>query len=281
MNHVADLLRKSIHLVPWKYRQRVKDVPLVCTVQRFAVNRLLGKQAFLHTVDAGPARGLRIWIQLPEDKQIWTGTYEAEFASVLSKAIRKGDVCLDIGGHRGFFSAVCALAGARVVHVFEPLPSNVQRIEALIHANPELPVVLHSVAVGADIGETEFVALADESMGKISESDFQPETPPRDVFRVRIETLDALRAAGAIQAPDVIKIDVEGAEAMVLQGAAAILRERRPRLFVEVHSRSLARQCNEILSGFGYTVNVVETGMAPDFDSDPEVCHFVAVAEIA
>jgi FkbM family methyltransferase len=275
---IANLLRKSVQLVPWRYRQHVKDWPVVGPAQRWIVDRFLGQKPFLHTINAGPAKGLRMLIQLPEDKAFWTGAYEPRFSAALADAVQAGDVCYDIGGYRGFFAGVCAFAGASAVHVFEPLPNNIRRIESLLEANPSLPLTLHPVAVGAEVGETEFVVMAEASMGKLSGSSFQPGARTRETLRVRIETLDHLLAAGKTPPPDMIKIDVEGAEAMVLKGADRILRERHPRLFIEIHSRTLAEECSEFLLAFGYRIQVLETRQAPDFKSEPEICHFVAVA---
>ena len=115
-------------------------------------------------------------------------------------------------------------------------------------------------------------------MGKLSNSNFQGDRLSQATIAVQTETLDHLKELGAISRADVIKIDVEGAEAMVLKGGTALLRSDRPRLFLEIHSRELARECNDLLANLGYSISVLETGRRPDFASEPEVCHFVAVA---
>lgn len=275
---IANLLRKSVQLVPWKYRQGIKDWPLIGPAQRWMTDRFLAGGSFLHTINAGPAKGLRIWIDLPEDKGLWTGAYEATFSAALSSAVQMGDVCYDVGAYRGFFSGICALAGASAVHIFEPFPPNVSRIQSLLEANPTLPLRLHPIAVGAEVGTAEFLIMPDESMGKLSGSIFQSDSRGREVLHVPMETLDHLQGTGEIPPPDLVKIDVEGAEAMVLKGAERLLREHRPRLFMEIHSRSLARECSALLSPVGYKIHVLETGMPPDFNSELEVCHFMAVA---
>jgi FkbM family methyltransferase len=275
---IANLLRKSVQLVPWKFRQRIKYWPLVAPAQRWMIDRFLGHGSFLHTINAGPAKGLRIGIELPEDKALWTGTYEAAFSTALSGAVRKGDVCYDVGAYRGFFAGVCALAGASAVQIFEPLPANISRIQSLMEANPNLPLDLHPLALGAEVGEQEFTVMPEASMGKLSGSDFQPHAASRETLRVPIETLDHLREAGKIPPPDIIKIDVEGAEAMVLRGAQRLLSQCKPQLFIEIHSRPLAGKCSELLRALGYRIQVLETSQPPDFSSEPEICHFVAMA---
>jgi len=114
-------------------------------------------------------------------------------------------------------------------------------------------------------------------MAKLSTSSFQSDHQEGDLMEIRSETLDHLRGTGLFSRADVIKIDVEGAEAMALRGAEQLLRSNRPRLFIEVHSRALARECDQILLDYGYLVNVLESGAPPDFVSEPEVCHFKAL----
>ena len=272
------LLASSVNAVPWSLRARIKKLPIIAPLQRLAVRHLLGRCEFIHTINAGPASGLKYWVQMPEDKAVWSGTYELELSAALAAAIRPGNICLDIGGYHGFFAGVCALAGAGTVHVFEPLPVNAERIRKLIDANPELPLKLHRIALGSTPGEAPFRVMEEDSMGKLSNSNFQGDRLSQATIEVQMETLDHLKELGVIPRADVIKIDVEGAEAMVLKGGTALLRSDRPRLFLEIHSRELARECNDLLANLGYSISVLETGRRPDFTSEPEVCHFVAVA---
>ena len=273
---ISKLLRQSVSLIPWKWRTRIKDVPLVSSLQRWLIKQFLNEERFIYTINAGPAASLNYPIQLPDDKLIWTGTYEVEFSQALADAVNKGDICYDIGGFRAFFSGVLAVAGAKTVYIFEPFPDNCRQIQAVIAANPQLPSLhLLDIAVGEEIGCAEFSVMPEASMGKLSSSSFQQEATEAKKITVPITTLDNLVQSGQLELPNLIKIDVEGAEIFVLRGAVQILQKYKPKLFIEVHSRELARKCNELLTGIGYKVIVMETDKQPDFVSEPEVCHFV------
>lgn len=65
--------------------------------------------------------------------------------------------------------------------------------------------------------------------------------------------LDDFVASGG-PAPDVIKIDVEGAESEVLKGAVDILQTRRPALIVKVHTADEHAAVSQILDDTSYTV---------------------------
>lgn len=262
--------------MPWSVRESIKNRPIVAYAQRRILESYLHERGFVHVVDAGPARGLKYSVVLPEDKGVWTGTYEAQFASALASAVRPGAVCYDVGGWRGFFSGVMALAGAHTVFVFEPLPENVDRIKKLLSLNPRLSIELIESAIGERDGQSKFCVMPETSMGKLAESPFQPEERALGDFAVDVVALDSLIAGGRITPPDVVKIDVEGAELLVLKGFVIALQSYRPILFLEIHSRELAKECAGFLGALGYKMVVLKTMLPPDFQNEPTVCHFVA-----
>jgi len=268
---IQQVLKKSVSLVPWRLRGVVKRIPLVAPLQRRLLAKFLEGREFVHIVDAGPARGLKYPITLPDDKGIWTGTYEVELATAIAGAVRRGDVCFDCGGWHGFFSGVMALAGASQVFVFEPLPANVAQLRKMIALNPGLPISLIEAAVTEQTGSLEFVVMPESSMGKLTASSFQQKHQDGQKIQVRAVALDALLAAGEVQPPAVMKIDVEGAELMLLRGARNLLAKHRPKLFMEVHSSELARDCRAFLEQLGYEIRVLQ-------EAGREVCHFHAVA---
>lgn len=268
-------VRASINAVPWRWRGVIKRIPLIAPLQRWLLARSLDNEEFVHTVDAGPAKGLRYLIRMPDDKLIWTGTWELEFSAALASAVAPGDVCYDIGGYHGFFSGVFAQAKAGQVHTFEPLPINCARIRKLIELNPALPLHLTQAAVGATPGQAEFRIMPETTMGKLKTSTFQPAAQSLESIIVQVCQIDDLVAAGKTKPPNVIKVDVEGAEADVLRGAAATLRRQRPKLFIEIHSRGLMQECSALLAEAGYKLAVLETGRAPDGRTEPEICHLI------
>jgi FkbM family methyltransferase len=272
---IRGLLQRSINLVPWSVRHLIGHIPGVAPLQRAIIQRFLSRSDFLYVINGGPAKGLRIKLTLPRDKSLWTGTYEAEFAAELSSAIQPGAVAYDIGGFRGFMSAVMALAGAKRVITFEPLGDNVQQLHELTLLNPALPIEVRAIAVGDRDGETTFEQMPEPSMGKLSESEFQTHRRGIATVCVPMRSIDSLVDAADVPAPDVIKIDVEGAEVRVLKGAIHTLHHYKPTVFVEAHSPGLAAQCAEQLTVLGYAVSQLSTGSVA---FDPNVTHLRALA---
>ncbi|HQY88136.1 MAG TPA: FkbM family methyltransferase, partial [Tepidisphaeraceae bacterium] len=69
---------------------------------------------------------------------------------------------------------------------------------------------------------------------------------------VSIRTLDRLIDEAKLPKPDVMKIDTEGAEAIVLKGAEGVLKNKRPRLLIALHGEQPARATLELLHKHGY-----------------------------
>jgi FkbM family methyltransferase len=252
-------------------------MPVIAGLQRRLLATLLSGREFVHTIDAGPARGLVFPVVLPDDKGVWTGTYEQKFVESLAAAIRPGDVCFDVGGWHGFCAGVMAQKAARVV-VFEPLPANCDRIRRMIELNPSRTgLTLEPSAVGQQNGKATFHLMPETSMGKLDTSPFQAENVGTHQISVNVVCLDTYCEAAGIDHVDVIKLDVEGAELAALQGAVRVLKNSRPRLFIEAHSRALTASVTQFLTDQDYDVTVLNTGRPPDGVSESEVCHLKAV----
>ncbi|MGH6923672.1 MAG: FkbM family methyltransferase [Propylenella sp.] len=254
------LINRMLGAVPFAWRSRIRRIPGVAEAQRAIVAAAMDGREFVHEVDAGPARGMRLLVKMPEDKGIWTGTYEAEFAAAVAAAVEPGMVACDIGGWHGFFAAIMSAHGAKCVHVFEPLPENGERIERLGALNPRFDIRLHACAVGDRDGRIDLSVMPQSSMAKIAGSAFQPDAPQDRRLNVRLASLDSLVVSGEVAPPDIVKIDVEGAEALVLRGAANVLKRHAPIVFAEVHTPALLAECGSLLSEAGYRVALIGPG---------------------
>ncbi len=272
---VKKLLRSSVNAIPPALRGWIKHIPGVAGFQRLLVNHVLSGEPFVHTINSGPASGLTFEVTLPLDKAIWAGTYESEFAEAIFRGVKLGDVCYDIGGYRGYMSGAMALAGASRVLVFEPLPANQRALQRLCDLNPGLSIELKPVAVGNTDGSIRLQVMPDPSMGKLVTSTFQVGAEPTGEIEVSIRRIDSMVQAQEIPAPQVIKIDVEGAELDVLRGAADVLSASRPRVFLEAHSAALEQACSQELARHGYAVRRLESNP----NGDEHTRHLIAIPQ--
>jgi len=254
------LLSGSIRMVPGPLRGIIRSIPGVAAAQRSAIEMVGRNEEFEHTIDYGPAKGLRMPVRLPDDKGFWKGTYEEGFCARLAAAVKPGDVCHDIGAFRGYTAGVMALAGAAEVQAFEPAPVNQQAVRRVMALNPALPIQLTAAAVGAEEGTIKITIHEDASMNFVGE-----DKSGRPSIEVRMLALDSAIASGEAVAPRLLKIDVEGAEASVLRGAPKALRESVREIFVELHHQQAKEECERLLTeaGFERVWQAEEDGVFP------------------
>lgn len=155
----------------------------------------------------------------------------------------------DIGAHVGFYTLLMsrAVGDSGKVFAFEPCPANITDCLAHVRMNHLGNVVVVPAAVGSTPGLASFAAGESSTTGKLARVD-------TDV-RVACFTLDELLATGRFLVPDVIKVDVEGAESQVLEGAQTLLRQHAPTWFVALHSLDQKHACLRLLADAGYTVS--------------------------
>jgi FkbM family methyltransferase len=187
------------------------------------------------------------WIVGAGIHRCWLGTYEIEKQRVLEAFVRPGMVVFDVGAHAGFYSLLFArLVGAGgQVWAFEPNVENAAYLVKHVHLNRAANVTVMRAAVSAAPELGHFRLGSDSYLGRLA---------PEGDYRVPTVSLDNLLKRHAAPYPDLIKIDVEGAEAAVLAGAAGLLRERRPILFVALHGAQAAADCAARLKAHRYGI---------------------------
>jgi FkbM family methyltransferase len=153
---------------------------------------------------------------------------------------------VDVGAHVGYFTMIMAkkVGSSGAIHSFEPRDLNRNFLKRHIRSNGISNVTVYSQCVGDQYGKVMFEERTGTGTGHIS-SDGNVE--------VDMVTLDGMVAEGKIPVPDMLKIDVEGAEILVLNGARETISSRKPKMVLAVHSDELERQCREILEPLGYT----------------------------
>ena len=239
---------KLIWIIPPSLRKIIRYIPVLRGIQRSMLKKFSPKAAFMHQIDWGPAKGLKLLISLPHDKEMWKGTYEEGFCWRLGKVIQNGDICYDIGAFHGYTAGVMALAGADRVLCFEPMPKNQQTILRLIENNPKLSIQLIKKAVSCSAGGQLLQINQDESMNQLVQG--KQETD-KTSLSVETTTVD-LTAEQTGLWPHILKIDVEGWEEFVLRGAQAALKKSVRAVFLEIHNRQAEERCLAVLEAAGF-----------------------------
>lgn len=202
---------------------------------RAVVNRVAGDDIRVVTVLSGVARGRRLALDLSKEKAYWLGHYERPVQHFLRANIRDGDVVYDVGAHVGFFSICAATLGASVVAV-EPDAGNAARLRTNAELN-RLPVEVVEAAAWNESGLVSLVPGASTKEAHVADGE-----------GVASVTVDEL--AHRYGAPTLVKLDVEGAESRVLEGAREVLSTSRPIVVCELHGSEQRVRVPALLDGY-------------------------------
>jgi FkbM family methyltransferase len=216
-------------------------------VLRPLLNAVLPTRPLRVTVLSGPARGVKIVIEPQREKSYWAGTHEPAVQRALVDTVRPGMTVWDIGAHAGFFTALCSrrVGPTGRVHAFEPGGQSRARLEETIRRNGLRNVVVHACAVGAERREGVLYGV-----GRSAQATMRPIAARASSSNpVEVRTLSDLW--DELGAPDVIKIDAEGAELGIVEGGARVLESGNVTLVVEMHNEDSAAQLLRLLPEHG------------------------------
>ncbi len=206
-------------------------------------------------IQHGAGKGLRLNAG-PSNVGFLLGSADLDVQSALQTVVRPNDVVFDIGANVGFFTAIAArLVGpmGKVV-AFEPLEENFNLLLHNARLNGFMNVAANKFALADYDGAAEFLLSKDATFGGLATSAGKIENQSGKI-EVKVFRLDRVVQHDSLPLPGVIKIDVEGAEAAVLDGAAETIRRARPILIIELHGTSTA--ISEKLRAMHYFAAVV------------------------
>ncbi len=228
-----------------------------------------------NTLRYKPLNGIQIFFDPtgPWQKTIINNTYDSFLFESLAKENLDAKVIFDIGAHIGFHSLYFArLVGPKgKVYAFEPNPKNAERLNLIREKNTDIKNIISvvDVAVSDVLGTEEFSMSEDIESGRSSGGfiDTADTIWGREAFKMRGFTETKVRTVpldlfnkelGITESPDLIKIDVEGAESLVLLGAKNTLMTKKPILLLEVHSMLNMFNVVSILSSLSYEMKILK-----------------------
>jgi FkbM family methyltransferase len=167
-----------------------------------------------------------------------TGEWEPRSIHAVAEHLPMSGTFIDVGAHIGYYSLQAASMAGPNGHVIsiEPNPQTLPKLRGNIGASNAQTVSVWPVACADKESTLQFYAAPESNTG---ESSFSKENASQEgaapvAYSVRARRLDAIVKEAKLQRVDVIKIDVEGAEFEVLQGASQTLDHFRPVLIIEL-----------------------------------------------
>lgn len=246
-------------------REAVKRTPVLGPWLYHAYLVAARHEGRVETIQGGILEGMRFkrFMWTYNDLYV-TGDFESDVQKAFADHLKPGQVVYDIGSNAGFMTLLASkLVGPTgTVIAFEPIRKTASQLAAQVKVNGLKNVIVKNCAVSdregvlrMSIDRYSCMARLVECASDNSEGSTYEEVPTTTLDKVVTEH----------PAPDLLKIDVEGAEMMVLNGAAGLLRDRRPVIIIELHSEDLSRQFHHFISEYDYDLWAADGGGAePD-----------------
>lgn len=173
-------------------------------------------------------------------------SYEPDLEKVIEVVLSPGQTAIDIGANSGIVTlAMRSAVGptGRVISV-DPSPSACRRIAEQVALNGIENVEAICVALGATEEITEYFR---GRVGLGTLPSFDNDLTTRKSMPTRVTTVDEVVRSSGIGSLALIKIDTDGSECSILEGARATLRQRRPVVVCEFYAAGLRRQGRSLL----------------------------------
>lgn len=234
----------------------------------YAYNTIL--PTFRH-FDKGDLKDISLLMVDEYAKLYEEGFHDKELKSYLQTRHFTNPIVFDVGGFIGMSSLMFSkfFGQASRIVCFEPNPWNRDRIFVNLSHNPTLSrnIECYDLALGEKEEDMDMLCSDQIDSGYSSTSqmmDGDGTNNSHDVLYqlgfhneiVTATTLDSfVQTTGIV--PDIIKIDIEGAEAFLLLGGMKTLTKYKPELFIELHSIIAATKCIQILDTLGYGIRIL------------------------
>lgn len=204
-----------------------------------------------------PLLGLNLELEYDPDNYLdrfiyETGVWEPFVVGSLGAFVRPGDICVDVGANGGYLSLMMAsFAGpeGRVLS-FEPQHEMVEKLRRNCDLNPTLAASIEIFPCGLGNTPGTMFISPDKGIG-LGNAALSSTRTPATTHSVEVQKLDSF----GLERVDCLKVDVEGMELAVLQGAEETITRCRPHLIVETlrtHPPERHKPIEDYLRSLGY-----------------------------
>jgi FkbM family methyltransferase len=232
---------------------------------RHVSGRLLPRD-WPYPIVRGPLRGTRFILGAGAGAgggaSVYFNLVEPEQTKAFCEMVHRGNTVFDIGANVGYYTLLASsLVGDKgLVVAFEPAVRNLSYLYRHVSLNRATNVMIVPAACSATCFLGTFRPGENCATGHLDLGGNSPVAQVSGpITPVMVASLDAIVLHTNLP-PDVIKIDVEGAELEVLKGANETLLRGTPLVFLSVHSDKLRTACLGFLEEKGYVCKPLSGG---------------------
>ena len=203
----------------------------------------------------------------------WQGPLSFEYTSIFKELIPQCKVFFDVGANSGYYSLVAASLNDKIkVHAFEPAQGPLHYLTKNVTLNDlSEQVLIHSEALSSESGQVPFYEVKNRkysylkyNLGGIGslQKDFS-----KKAYNVRTQTLDCFVSENLISNIDLIKLDTEGTENLILDGAKETIQKYLPIIICETLFNRIEDKLEIIMKDHNYLFFNYEKGKLKQVDT--------------
>lgn len=201
--------------------------------------------------------GITKFLYLP----IYGKGYETKVGPALNSVVKDGDIVWDIGANLGLYTkALSELVGKNgFVRAFEPHPKTFNNLKKILkNVNTEI----HNIGFSDSKEKVRFSDLENHTINSIVDTSYTG-----TYLEVEITTIDKVIVEKNWEAPNIIKIDVEGYELDIIKGTSSTLYNENLRfILIEIHHKIMenrkikngAHQIQKLLEDAGFHISWID-----------------------
>jgi FkbM family methyltransferase len=196
-----------------------------------------------HTVEVNDCSLLLIPndVGISEELLIYN-VHEPFSTNVLMKNLREGMVCIDVGGNLGYYATLESKMVGKTGQVIaiEPSPVSFKFLQHNLDLQNESNSEALNFACGDEEGEVRFLITDKSNLNRVLKEN-EETTSDMNVVTVPVKTLDSFVKEKSFKKLDFIRMDAEGYEVQILDGAKESIEKFKPMIQVEVHLQRLGK----------------------------------------
>lgn len=271
-HHLFNIIRQ---ILPPLFFTIIRKSPLYGYIRKVVSNFSEDKHIpSWHTISEGYLTGSELYVDLNGMfNEMIAGTYDTFFIDYLKNINLEGKTVFDIGAHIGYDALLFAKAVGQSgkVFAFEPNDTNKERLDLILQRNQRLSghIKTYPIAISNKKGVEEFVFSNVVDNGTSSGSFIEGSSTfwEKTIYeknigfkRTTVETmsLNEISVLGINEHPALIKIDVEGAEHLVLEGGMDLIKKSQSILLIEIHSIYNMYKVSQYLKDINYSMNLLK-----------------------
>jgi len=193
------------------------------------------------------------------------GIHEPVTTQIVQDKIKEGMICLDCGGNIGYYATIeSKLVGktGKVIAI-EPSPVNVKYLEKNLKLQGQDNYEIHNLACGDTDGEIKFIISDISNMCHVAKEG-EVESGNKKFVKIPVKKLDSFLIDKHLPRLDLLRMDIEGSELRLFEGAIQTIKKYKPMIQMELHPGHLGpentRKLLKLLKNEGYEFSTFMIG---------------------